>query len=214
MRFVSVLTLVSISVLVFVSGCVAPSKSKPAAPLTRTTPAEPTIRLPGHREAFTAENNPTTLAGRGEPSLDDQFRPAAWVYIDGKKGSFTDLDGNPQLQWVIEQPVSGTPTFRVEAYEPLVGTPKDFRCVVTLQDSTGGSSVVYSYLAVEGTFELGREYSLVEPGENFAVRNRVTGDAVAAIPPLIPGTYLMAAGVLNRETGADTLAVTYFTVAE
>ena len=43
------------------------------------------------RTEMTPENNPTTLAGRGEPSLDEPERPAAWIYVDGRSGRFAGL---------------------------------------------------------------------------------------------------------------------------
>ena len=86
---------------------------------------------------FTAASNPTTLAGRGQPSLDDKARPAAWVYVDGQAGKFIERDGEPLTQWVVEGPVCASPTFRVEGYEPLLGNPMDFKCVLQAIDSSG-----------------------------------------------------------------------------
>lgn len=182
--------------------------------MKKTKPTESTAKAPVHGEAFTAESNPTSRCGRGEPSLEDQFRPAAWVYIDGNAGKYTEEDGNPQVQWVIEEPVSGSATFRVEVFEPLLGTPTSFRCVIQTIDTEGGAAVVYSFKAEDGTFEVGRDYSLVNPGKDFAIRNRMSGDAVAEMPPLVPGEYLMAAGIRNDETEKDALAITYFTVGQ
>ena len=210
MRIVSILTLVSIGVLGAVSGCGAPAKSG-AAPAT-SAPQKHAYSHPAKRVAPTAENNPTTLAGRGEPSLDDQFRPAAWVYIDGKAGHFIDKDGSPQVQWVIEEPVSRTPTFRAEAFPALLGSPTGFRCFFQTLETEGGPAAVYSFRADDGSFEVGKDYSLVNPGGNFAVRNHMTGDDVSEIPPLVPGKYLLAAGLRNEETGSDALAITHFTV--
>ena len=216
MRIVSIFTLVSIGVLFTTTGCGAPAKSGSAGapdyqPALRN-PATPTP--PAKRVAVTAENNPTTLAGRGEPSLDDQFRPAAWIYIDGKAGHFVEKDGNPQVQWVIDEPVSRTPTFRAEAFPGLLGTPTGFRCIIQTLETEGGPAAVYSYRADDGSFEVGKEYSLVNPGGNFSVRNRMTGDDVNEIPPLVPGIYLLVAGLLNEETGTDALAITHFTVGK
>ncbi len=212
MRYVNVCTSLSVAVLILAVGCAAPSKSSSVPSITKTTPTEPAAYQRAASAGFTAENNPTSRSGRGEPDLGDSFRPAAWVYVDGKAGTFIEKDGNPQVQWVIDEPVGSTPTFRVEAYEPLLGNPKGFRCVVQTITPVSGPAVAYTVRADEGTFEVGREYSLVQPGEGFAMRNQMTGDVVTEIPPLIPGTYLMAAGVRNEETGKDALAVTYFTV--
>ena len=212
MRIVSALAFVSIGVLIAVSGCAAPAKSGAAAAPTTSAPAKPAPAQPAKRVAPTAENNPTTLAGRGDPSLDDQFRPAAWVYIDGKAGRFVEKDGSPQIQWVIEEPVSTTPTFRAEAFPPLLGNPTGFRCII--QTLEGGPAAVYSYRADDGSFEVGKDYSLLNPGGNFSIRNHMTGDDVNEIPPLAPGKYLLAAGLRNEETGNDALAITHFTVAE
>ena len=163
---------------------------------------------------ITATNNPTTMAGRGAPDLDDKDRPAAWIYIDGHAGNFKDEGGHPLLQWFIDGSVSPTPTFRVEAYEPFLGTPKDFKAVLRTVETADGSDIVYGISAYDGTFEVGKDYSLLNPGEGFIVRNGQTGDTVKEISPLAPGTYAIAAGVKNAATGKETLAVTYFTVAE
>lgn len=163
---------------------------------------------------FTAANNPTTLAGRGEPNLAENARPAAWIYIDGKAGKFTDRNGEPLTQWVVDGPVNSSPTFRVEGYEPLLGTPKDFKCVLQAIDSSEGATVVYGIAANEGTFTPGRDYSLLNPGENFVIRNGHTGDIVKEIAPLAPGTYAIVGGLENRSTGKRALAVSYFTIGE
>ena len=178
----------------------------------------PMLETPGPattpaKTAFTAENNPTTLAGRGEPDLGDENRPAAWVYVDGREGRFTERDGQWQMQWVIDQPVSPSPTFRVEVYEPLLGSPRDFRCALQTKESADGSMVVYAIRAKEGTFEVGREYSVLKPGGSFVILDKVANTELKEIPPLSPGTYGMAAGIKNAKTDKDALAVTYFTVA-
>ncbi len=163
---------------------------------------------------ITAADNPTTMAGRGAPDLDDKDRPAAWIYIDGHAGHFKDEGGHPLLQWFTDGSVSPTPTFRVEAYEPLLGTPKDFKAVLRTVETADGSNIVYGISAYDGTFEIGKDYSLLNLGEGFIVRNGLTSDTVKEISPLAPGTYAIAAGVKNAATGKETLAVTYFTVAE
>lgn len=184
------------------------AKKTPDAPRKHTP--DPTVR----RAAFTAKDNPTTRNGRGEPSLDDFFRPAAWIYVDGGSGEFIERDGNPQVQWFIEGSISTSPTFRVEAFTPLLGAPKDFACTLDTVEAADGSSIAYAIAAVEGTFDLGQDYSLLQPGENFVVRNRATGDLVTEIPPLSPGTYVIAAGVKNLPEGREGLAITYFTVGK
>lgn len=163
---------------------------------------------------FTDETNPTTKCGRGEPSLDDQFRPAAWVYIDGEEGRFIERDGHPQLQWVIDGPVSRSPTFRVGIYEPLVGIPKDFKCVLQTIESVDGSDVRYGILTQDGKFEIGKSYSLLRPGDEFIIRNLVTGDIVREFPPLAPGRYAFAAALGRSDSKNRAAAVTFFTVGE
>ena len=163
---------------------------------------------------MTASNNPTTLAGRGEPSLDDAERPAAWVFVDDRSGTFTEHKGHPQLQWEIKQSVSASPTFRVEAYGPLLGTPKDFKFRLKTVESTDGSDVSYAVSARKGDFVVGRKYSLLQPGDNFVIRNWATGDVVRQIAPLAPGRYLLAGGVRNAATRKEAAAITFFTVGE
>ena len=40
------------------------------------------------------------------------------------------------------------------------------------------------------------------------------GAVVAEAAPLAPGTYLLAAGIENSQTGKEALAITFFTVEE
>jgi hypothetical protein len=210
MRSATILRILPIGLLVLATACETSDKgasrpvdaqgSSPGKTCATVTPA------PG--------SNPTALAGRGEPSLDDAFRPAAWVYVDGQAGKFIDRDGNPQVQWVIDTPVSPSPTFRVQAYGPLMGTPRDFACTLDAHQASEGTTVAYAIKAAEGTFKTGHDYSLLHPGEGFTIRNRLTGDVVSEIAPLEPGSYLIAAGIKNLETGKEALAVTQFVVGD
>ena len=68
--------------------------------------------------------------------------------------------------------------------------------------------------ANEGTFSPGRDYPLLNPGDNFVIRNSLSGDIVREIAPLAPGTYALVGGLENRATGKRALTVTYFTVGE
>jgi hypothetical protein len=201
--------------VVLLSGaCASSKKSRPIAgsgsgPEVRSSGAESARPAP-----FTADDNPTTNGGRGAPTLDDFFAPAAWIYVDGMAGMYLEQDGNPQVQWVIEAPTNSMPTFRAEAFAPLVGDARDFACTVDTVDSADGSTVAYAIKADEGTFRLGQTYSLCQPGSNFTIRNRMTGDVVTEIAPLTPGTYVIAGSVKNLQTGKEALAITYFTVSE
>ena len=163
---------------------------------------------------YTADNNPTTLAGRGAPSLDDQFRPAAWIFIDGKDGKFTEVNGSPHLEWVIETPVTTSPTFRVAVYPPLLGEPDEFKAVIQSIETADGSKLMYGLTAEKGSFDFGRDYSLLNPGSGFTVRNLMTGDVVSRISELPEGRYLIAGGIENTKKGARTPAVTFFSVSE
>lgn len=167
------------------------------------------------RPMITAEDNPTTAAGRGEPSLDDTFRPAAWVYIDGKAGTFKNGDqGEPLLQWFIEEPVSRSPTFRVEAYPPLLGTEIDFQCAFRAVDDPEGKAVTYALKAKEGAFKAGEEYRLLHPGAGFTLRQAQTDPELTNLDPLPPGQYALLASIKSRSNGKETAAVTYFTVGK
>lgn len=164
---------------------------------------------------YTAAHNPTKDADRGDPDpdLQDEFRPAAWVLIDGMEGSFTEVDGHPQVQWIVEGPVSSTPTFRIEAFEPVMGSPTMFKCAIRTIEAADGSTVTYGIASDEGAFKVGRDYSLLAPGKGFVIR-APTGDILDRIEPLAPGRYLIAASVENPESDKTALAVTYFTVGE
>ncbi len=204
MRTAIIVCTLTAGLLVFFAGCASGKKPKTIDGSGKTV----------QRAVFTANNNPTTLAGRGEPSLDDIHRPAVWVFVDGQQGEFIERDGNPQVQWVIEGSVNASPTFRIEAFGPLLGTPKDLACTLDTVESADGSSIAYAIKADVGTFQLGRDYSLLKPGDYFTIRNRLTGDVVMEIAPLAPGTYLLAAGVKNTEAKTEGLAITHFTVGE
>ena len=166
------------------------------------------------RAAFTPVDNPTATAGRGEPDLEDVFRPAAWIYLDNTGGTFVERDGFPQVQWMTEKGVSATPTFRVEALDSLLGNPTGFACTLDTVEADDGSRIAYAIRAEKGSFVAGRSYSLLRPGSNFTIRNRNSNDVVSEISPLAPGTYLIAAKVENVETGQAGLAITHFTVGE
>ena len=213
MRKLSVFSMIVFGLTAVGTGCSSPP-SQGREPRAAAESPKPTPATQSKAAKFTKANNPTTLAGRGEPNLDEKSRPAAWIYVDGKAGKFTERDGQPLTQWVVEGPVCATPTFRVEGYEPLLGNPMDFRCVFQAVESSDGSTVVYGIAANEGTFIPGREYPLLNPGDNFIIRNGLTGDIVKEIAPLAPGTYAIVGGLENRSTGKRALAVSYFTVGE
>ena len=158
--------------------------------------------------------NPTTRAGRGAPDLASLHNHAAWIYIDGEEGRYIEKDGTPQIQWVVNTPVRRSPTFRVEVYEELLGSPNGFLCVLQTQESFDGTQVVYAIRANEGAFQRGREYSLLDPGEDFTILDKTTNEQIKKIPLLSPGVYGIVAEILNDEMDAKGLAVTYFTVAE
>lgn len=181
-------------------------REEPAPVRTQKPITEP------HKPTFTTENNPTKAAGRGEPSLDQPERPAAWILVDDRTGSFIDREGRPQMQWVIDAPVSRAPTFRVEVYEPLLGESlTKFNYMLKAISSEGGE-VTYAVSAKNGAFQPGRRYSLLNPGDGFVVRNWATGDEVRQIAPLPAGIYVLAATI--GASGKETAAVTEFRVAE
>ena len=156
MRRFTIFSILMTGVLVVSVGCQTGPKKAPSEP-------------------YTVENNPTVLSGRGEPSLDDEKRPAAWVLVDGYEGRYIEVDGRSHVEWVIDEPVSATPTFRVEAYEPLLGTPRDFKCILKSRDESEQSPKVYLGIAAnDATFEGGKEYSLLSPGEETRTRASMT----------------------------------------
>lgn len=153
------------------------------------------------------------LAGRGKPSLTDPQRPAAWIYIDGKAGEYTEVDGQPTLEWVIDEPVSATPTFRVDVYQPLLRKAGGFDGMLTRLEPKEEKRVDYLIAAGEGAFSPGTEYSLIDPGEGFVVRSFGDRKIIEKIDPLTPGTYMLVGTVRNAKSGKQALAVTRFTVA-
>ncbi len=162
-----------------------------------------------------ATTNSTAKSGRGKPSLDVLTSPSAWIHIDSHAGEYrNDADGNPLTPWYISTPVSASPTFRVEVFKPLLGDAVDFQCVIQSQDmSDKAGAVAYGIKANDGTFEIGREYPLLSPGENFVLRKAATKDILTEAKPLPAGDYLLAATLTNRENGNSTVAISHFTVA-
>lgn len=183
--------------MILLAGCQAPGP-KHGAPSASMT--------------FTADDNPTTSAGRGAPSLDDIHAPAVWVFLDGHAGQFLNTDNDPITPWMIEAGISSEPNFRVEVFEPLLGKPTDFSCVLSLVDNQDGDRVGYAIKAKEGTFVVGRTYSLLRPGKNFVVRNLRTGDVVDEIALLPSGMYMLAAGLKNAKASKEGLSITHFRV--
>lgn len=157
-------------------------------------------------------DTPTERDGRGAPSLEDHFRPAAWVTVDGKSGKFRDENGGPLVQWIIDEPVSNSPKFAVRVHEPLLGSKVEFQCALQLVDDPDGKGKTYAIKAKEGKFETGKEYSLLSPGDDFEVREAGTDKMVTAIEPLAAGQYVIAATVTGADRKGTALAVTYFTV--
>jgi hypothetical protein len=206
---------------VLVIGCQSGSNS---ARTTRDNQSPPSRqRRQEQKHVYTASDNPTTTAGRGAPSLEDQFRPAAWILVDGQEGHYLDVEGHPHLEWVIDHPVSSTPTFRVEAFPQLLGDPDGFKAVLQSIQTQDGSSLVYGIAAdttkdahghVATAFSTGKTFNMLDPGPNFTIRNLMTGDVVQKIGELPPGKYAFAGGVRNTKTGAETPAVTFFTVGK
>jgi len=208
MKKVKLINAVVMGVLAICAGCATPEKDKGVADDVQRSPrttAEAPVAVP---------DNPTTRAGRGVPDLNAADRPAAWIYVNGEEGRFTEKDGHPWIQWIIDAPVSRIPTFHVEVYEPLLGSAKDFQYVLQTREAPDGSTISYVIKVKPGTFEVGKEYSLLDPGDNFVIRDATTKEVVEEIAPLTPGTYSIYGGVKNAETGAEGLAVTYFTVGE
>lgn len=175
------------------------------------------VQEPVKRMHFTAEDNPTTRAGRGAPDLQDQTRPAAWVFVDEQEGKFLEEDGVPQLHWTIEQPVSVQPTFRVEVYEELVGVPTEARFVLQKRTEPPEEPLLYSFACEQGTFQVGRVYSVGSLGDGWRVvfmPQTERQEVVTSIPPLPPGDYILAAAVGAQKSDKEALAVTAFTIRE
>lgn len=205
MRKVCTLNSLVLMALVLTAGCQSSDSSN-----RMNTGGQRTGRYVG----FTGADNPTTIAGRGEPNLQDEDRAAAWIYIDGHAGEYIEEDGNPQLQWYVTKSAHSTPKFRVEAYTPLIGVPDTFSCVLRSVSNKGSPLVVYMIASKEGQFQPGREYSLTNPGSDFVIRDGQTRDIISEIPPLPAGEYALAASVKNTKKDVAALAVTYFKVGE
>ncbi|MEK6799485.1 MAG: hypothetical protein AABZ12_11000 [Planctomycetota bacterium] len=194
------------------AGCQTTGKSGPSSKTTSGPAANfSSTTASAAKSTMSATENPTAKAGRGQPTLDQPERPAAWIYVDGKAGKFGDRDGQPQIQWVIDEPVRPAPTFRVEAYGPLLGAPNEFKYLIKTVEAEG-AEVQYAVSSGSGSFNVGKEYNLLKPGDDFIVRNWATGDVVREIAPLPAGKYLVGGTVRDAKSGKEAAAVTYFTV--
>ena len=202
---------------------VAPTESAAAAEAMRQQQAEEAAKrekLAALEATLTLESipdNPTTRGGRGIPTLDPThpLQPAVWIYVDGHEGHFVEEDGLAKLQWVIDQPVGPCPTFRVEAFEPLVPGLDGARFVLQRVDAEPEVPVRYAFAALAGTFEVGKDYDVCNLGAGFVQRKLFPGEPVAeieVIEPLPPGPYLIAASVDVAMHGVQTGAVTFFEV--
>ena len=117
------------------------------------------------------------------------------------------------MEWIIDKPVSSTPMFQVEVFEPLLGKPANFSCALKSRDAQDQpTGIYYGIAAKEGKFKVSTAYSLLNPGGSFVIRD-ATGDVIDEIAPLAPGKYLIAAAVENPDV-KKVLAITYFTVGE
>lgn len=173
--------------------------------------AKPESKKPAARKP-TMEENPTVDSGRGTPTLDALHAPAAWIYIDRNAGEFIEENGRPQIQWVVYDPVSRNPSFRVDCLSELLGEADEFRCVFSTHESFDGTSVLYTIQSRKGRFKPGKEYALLEPGEDFEVMDQKTGKKVERVPLLAPGIYRMVGSVKNTKTNKEALAISQFTV--
>ncbi len=214
MRLTLSVTIMTVMALAGLLGSACTKKTSMAD--DRQQPAARPADKPVDQDAPATEpelvDNPTTTAGRGTPQLDSLLAHAAWIYVDEQEGQYIEKDGQPQIQWTIYGPVSRNPTFRVEAYKPLLGEPHDFQCALQTYESYDGSTVVYAIKAEAGTFEAGKVYSLLEPGENFTIIDKKARETIGRIPLLAPGVYGIVGGISNAETKKDAMAITYFTV--
>lgn len=204
-------TIYCLSLLLFACATTTPDSAEQKNPSGITAEAK-AKRATVQKTKWTAENNPTTRGGRGEPSLEDKDRPAAWAFIDGHEGKYGEDNGKKLMQWLIETPISNTPSFRVEVYEPLLGEPTNFQAVIQSEKLEDGTIAVYTIRAEEGSFKVGQEYSLLAPGGNFTLVDKMTNQTIESIPPLKPGRYGFVAGIKNAQTNKEGLAISYFTV--
>ncbi|MHC5110674.1 MAG: hypothetical protein ACYTHJ_12460 [Planctomycetota bacterium] len=156
--------------------------------------------------------NPTTNAGRGAPSLTSLHAPAAWIYVDNKEGEFNEEDGRPQVEWTIFEQCSRNPTFRVEAYEPLLGRPDQIQFVLRTHESFDGTYILYTVKSKGNSFVAGKEYALLDPGADFVITNQESDTSIQQIPLLSPGVYSIVASVKSSETGKEGLAISHFSV--
>lgn len=202
MRMAITVLSVLVGVSLGVCGC-AGSRQRAESPAAENRPSA----------APSPDVNPTQQAGRGEPSTDNPHRAAAWIYIDGNAGEYRkDDNGNDLLQWYITTPVSSRPTFRVAVHQPLMGKDVDFKCAVQTRDLNAVDPASYALMSKEGRFSAGKDYDLLNPGDDFILRIGGTDEILTEAAPLPPGDYVIFATVTSRAHGHDVVAVSYFTV--
>ncbi len=171
---------------------------------------------------ITAQHNPTMIGGRGEPSLEDHMRPAAWIFVDGKPGEFQERNGSQVVGWHIPENVSPSPTFQLAVYKPLLGEKIGVNILLVKGDEDSETSpeiepnntFFYGLGGVEQGVATQKSFNLLSPGNDFVIRDlrKPERPIVDKIDPLTPGHYTLAASITNLETGQHTLSVTYFNV--
>lgn len=204
-RKTQILTVPLLGVLAMLGGCAASQSSTGVSTDGSKSGDDKSSRQP-------VVKNPSTEAGRGDPSLDDVLAHAAWIYIDGELGTTIEKNGRQQVEWIIHGPVTRDPNFRVEVYEPLLGDPTGLKCVLATHESYDGTYVSYAIKAKAGTFEAGKDYPLLGPISGFTIRDMSTKSVIDEIPLLAPGVYAIFASIESDTSKKPGLAVTYFTV--
>lgn len=186
-------------------------------PPARMGPMGQPLAKDAHPGYLTMGVNPTTAAGRGEPSLDDVQRPCAWLTLDGKAGHFK----TGMMQWTLDEPVGSCPTVSVWVVEELVGEIVDVRLVLRKLSTPGESGTpqadpLFQYLlrSRAHTCKAGQEYPLCSSADVFVMNNTATNEQMTDLPPLKPGQYALVGDLIGSKTAERTVMVTYFSVGD
>jgi len=187
--------------------------------------APPKSEPPANPNLYTLKNNPTTQAGRGEPSLLDPKRPCVWISLDEKDVRM----GKDRMQCELDEPVGSTPTFMIRSIPQVLGDVVKVRLALLRLEP--GENARFMNVDDEFQFvieakrdralEAGVAYPLCTSAELLTYSNVMSTHGAAGpsdapartgLEPLPPGTYELLAEIVGSRSREKTLAITRFEV--
>lgn len=170
---------------------------------------------------YSPQTNPTTAAGRGQPSLLDPMRPCVFMSLDGREGALP----SGKMQWVLDGPVNSTPRLVIRTVPEVLGDVVRVRLMLIrlVEDSKAhGFRADSKWLYMiesksDGAVEAAAEIWLcASPVLAYTDKGAGVGASPSAVierlPPLPAGVYELVGEIVGSMSEERTLAVTQFTV--